>query len=102
MSAATHTPGPWRVNNGGRSRLPHIRAADGSYVMDAAPRGSRARSCVRQEADARLIAAAPELLSALRSLVRACDDEGWPRTAEQMAPLQYARTAIAAATGEAP
>lgn len=60
-----HTPGPWFVHRSGSRGLPHIRNADGIYVMDAPPRSGRAHASVRQDADARLICAAPEMLAAL-------------------------------------
>ena len=59
-----HTPGPWRVAKQGElgtQQLPILRS-DGKII-----------AAIRNEgglADARLIAAAPELLEALKTLVR--------------------------------
>lgn len=65
-----HTPGPWCVQKGPRSNsLPHIRGADWSYVLDCPARGSSAHATVRQMADARLIAAAPCLLEAVKEYI---------------------------------
>ncbi|WP_375458853.1 hypothetical protein [uncultured Enterovirga sp.] len=61
---AAHTPGPWE-----RDRRGQLRGSDGNYVVvwDAGIAWG-ARSTVT-EANARLIAAAPELLDALLTLV---------------------------------
>lgn len=54
-----HTPGPWAVD------LHLITTADGETLVAKA---STDRSLARVEANARLIAAAPDLLAALESL----------------------------------
>lgn len=64
-----HTPGPWVVNIPTKRSLPHIMTRDGVYVMDAPPRDGLRHAGVRQMADARLIAAAPDLLSNLKFAV---------------------------------
>lgn len=58
MSA--HTPGPWVVYKAQRRSRPAIRSAEGFYIVEH----------VTDEANARLIAASPTLLDALRDL---CD-----------------------------
>lgn len=62
MTANKHTPGPWHVHKG--TKWHHVRASNGNWVMEA----NYSHSVVRQHADARLIAAAPELLEALTRL----------------------------------
>jgi len=63
----THTPGPWRGSN-------EIRAEDGMIIAevfameDCRDDGKYSHAC-EAEANARLIAAAPELLAALMTLV---------------------------------
>lgn len=60
MSA--HTPGPWFWADNVPDAPPHYRMivdADGATVCDPSPMG---------EADARLMAAAPELLAALQAV----------------------------------
>ena len=58
----THTPGPWEIR---RARVTvSVRTATGDYVTE------NVRPLPNQEATTRLIAAAPELLAALRSLVK--------------------------------
>lgn len=92
MSAAKHTPGPWSVNDRRDSGVMN----NGVYVMAD-------RNFVRvfnewgddemQLANARLIAAAPELLEALKAAVDEVDGT-FP-----FAFLEAARSAIAKATG---
>lgn len=95
-----HTPGPWFVHRSGSRGLPHIRNADGIYVMDAPPRSGRAHASVRQDADARLICAAPELLESLRELAElAVLQLGMPPPGAD-GPLQKALAAIAKADGD--
>ena len=67
------TPGPWTVALSNVVGLPHIRSFSGTYVMDAAPRGTRARTKTRQRVDADFIAACnpaaiTELLDSLAAL----------------------------------
>lgn len=65
-----HTPGPWRVAKHDALRFTfHIDAGPAGYERNrvAIVSGDSARDCA--EANARLIAAAPELLEALEGLV---------------------------------
>lgn len=65
MSGAEFTPGPWHVNNGGTSVGADL---GGPFRLVASVYGDR-EDCApdeRMKANARLIAAAPELLSALQ------------------------------------
>lgn len=102
MSAGKHTPGPWVHDTRGQGK-PDVRAASGRavactwMVCGSAPKsdkGYEAR-CEEDRANARLIAAAPELLAALEELV------GW-QTCVPDAVVEAARAAIAKATGEQP
>ena len=72
-----HTPGPWPMHK--------ARIADHYCIGERAPYVAVAKT----EADARLVAAAPDLLEALKELRYACTDK-----AESMADA-----AIAKATG---
>jgi hypothetical protein len=56
----THTPGPWTVFNG------HVHAGGFEYL----PTHRSGAPETEWEANARLIAAAPELLAALKGMVR--------------------------------
>ena len=81
-----HTPGPWTQHEG-EVRAKNYGLISRSYY--GKPDGEGA-------ANARLIAAAPDLLEALKWVVRICDEGGYP----DGKCLQEARTAIAKATGE--
>ena len=91
----THTPGPWAfVNN----NLLVTENRDGSIPLD-----SVIITVCREinEADARLIVAAPALLEALESVVGIWDAEDHPIQMPNLrAQIEKARDAIAQATGE--
>jgi hypothetical protein len=61
-----HTPGPWRWNECGECWL---QGGDGCSILHVDPYGND----VPEGADRLLIAAAPDLLDALVTLVRATD-----------------------------
>jgi len=85
-----YTKGPWKFTELGDNRF--ISDAEGRTVCNLLP---QARPLVRERANARLIAAAPELLEALR-LVLAHDG------ALTGADWTAIRAAIAKAEGRAP
>lgn len=105
MSAASHTPGPWIVSQGtiGRYRVYRLNERRWEFVATAEPMVSGdERSAAVREADARLIAAAPELLEALEGIEQAWVVGHLRReepTARGRAALERARAAIAAAKG---
>lgn len=85
---SNHTPGPWKLNGwdvvqqGCTDAFPALAAilnADGSVCMEEI------------NANARLIAAAPELLHELKRLCEECDSIGWN--------CDYAKKAIRKAEG---
>ena len=96
-----HTPGPWKV-----TRLDGYYA--GYYLQ---PAGTRARlraigedasgagSAAELEANARLIAAAPDLLSALGPFVLAKSSEELVTLVVRSSDIAAARAAIRKATG---
>lgn len=89
MSTTKHTPGPWRVESG-----PYYRAirVDGEVIADVRQIG---RSF--NESNARLLAAAPDLLEALEGLLAVVEQNDLPLSdPERIA----ARAAIAKAKGE--
>lgn len=92
-----HTPGPWAyiVPDGYVVRHPQVYSDTGP-VCNATWLGDRRIDELR--ANARLIAAAPELFNALAEIVAAADGDGWKALD---AGFNNARTAIAKATGEA-
>ena len=58
-----HTPGPWRVDR--RPVTVAVRDSAGNYITE------NVRAVPNQEANARLIAAAPDLLAACKAAQRA-------------------------------
>lgn len=95
-----HTPGPWRqstvnpcsVNKGGGKTAIGITTTHGTddqNYTEFFPSKDEA------EANARLIAAAPELLGALETLTEQAERAGWNGMS-----VHAARAAIAKATGE--
>lgn len=110
MSKMAHTPGPWEVVNNppneDGSTATSIYGSD-QYVADVycGYAGSRNMPNAEAAANARLIAAAPDLLVALEQLVsdyeRGIHVEfgGSPWLKEKLEELDYARAAIAKATG---
>lgn len=113
MTDTKHTPGPWRVTQewqttkdgsfGVEAPTPEgpgfpTPSATGYYAMALPPpHGRDPKSRATQEANARLIAAAPDLLAALQALIaeHAQDD---PR--RETHAQANAKRAIAKATGE--
>jgi hypothetical protein len=118
-----HTPGPWGVSHGGHGS-PHGFVIDEYYVLNRTLADDVAIAAdivdpatqMPSEANARLIAAAPELLEALRFLLPhvehahadSCGDSDSYNNAEVPscgcgldAAVESAHAAIAKATGEA-
>ena len=93
------TPGPWYVT-GNLTRYVEARI-DGGLIQEVAacgPTEADGGYGPQQEANARLIAAAPDLLEALIELAD-CGAEAW---GEDRPCVKWARAAIAKATGEQP
>ena len=107
MPVTKHTPGPWipaRKANCTSCRHPAI-LRDGGQVATATWQGSEAAT----DANARLIAAAPELLEALQEMVAGdaeaiaeADALGVPFPGEMLTAYRRAVAAISKATGGAP
>lgn len=99
----THTPRPWQVvlqpsKTWVGMRSVHVCAAgDPAKVMSVAHIGCISGTNPDEEANARLIAAAPEMLEALIQALRFLDIDGAPVAASLAA--DQARAAIARATG---
>ena len=86
MSETKHTPGPWRVANGVQIRSQRDQIAKIWMMRNG-----------EGNANARLIAAAPELLEALQTVVANAPE---PYCAITRAVDAQCRAAIAKATGE--
>lgn len=103
MSEAKHTPGPWlRDRESGFDC--DVRAANGRKIASVnvqnQPKSKEGWALRKKEneANARLIAAAPELLEALQEIAD-CGAEAW---GEDRPCVRIARDAIAKATGGQP
>jgi len=100
-----HTPGPWRakkvrtlIHIGGDSGVCEI-SVSASHVHEDFP-GAKMAYIARQEANAHLIAAAPDLLEALQALV--ADFADYPASERPCHAFDLARAAIAKALGHHP
>jgi hypothetical protein len=99
---ATHTPGPWSNTpmqdtiwaNDGETKIATV--ADLPWITS--PAGRRQSDWETEQANAKLIAAAPALLAALSNLVHCCERDFY----SSESPLAQARAAIAKATGCTP
>ena len=99
-----HTPGPWRCGEQGAQGYDSIRIHTGKPARNEAERRTELMICdvfghsaAENRANARLIAAAPELLAALEELLVITAD----RLRYQGDEVLNARAAIAQAKGEA-
>ena len=107
----SHTPGPWVKDYG--ATLGHIKTTSPT-VADGTPTVARydigrqfpdvtfAISIEEQEANGHLIAAAPDLLAALKDLLAACDFDamGQPFEEGECPACDRARAVIAKAEGK--
>lgn len=92
-----HTPGPWTCTYTSNHAHDYRLAKPNGQMPINAPYNDRSE----QRANARLIAAAPELLEALQTIMGLVGMTGPRRLADYKIPLSNARAAIAKATGEA-
>lgn len=104
MSEVKHTPGPWTAFNNQIAIGVGSKDSDVAWVrFDNYGLRDSARSTQEDEANARLIAAAPELLEACRLIV--CAFDALPPSSPARAwtiHINSARSAIAKATGGQP
>jgi hypothetical protein len=63
-----HTPGPWKVESRGYKYIVS-KSGDGYITRDVCRMDASTMAAFAQEANARLITAAPDLLEALRDMV---------------------------------
>ncbi|PAL21022.1 hypothetical protein [Acetobacter syzygii] len=89
MGETQFTPGPWRVRFG---NIGHVTAENGALVAKC----QRLTSLCNLQANARLIAAAPDLYEALERVIKIIDDSSW------CLKLTEERAALAKARGETP
>ena len=102
--SALHTPGPWLTQWGA------AQGGDGHHIIDTKDMGELSRIAVvlfhddaegETASNARLIAAAPELLEALIAITNQLERVGDDRPHKDGQFIEDARAAIAKATGEA-
>ncbi|HFF2105780.1 TPA: hypothetical protein ACGBGH_004783 [Pseudomonas aeruginosa] len=96
-----HTPGPWFVN-GRESYTKYVEARIGGGLLQEVAACGPTEQQEQQEANARLIAAAPELLEALQGMIEVYggqyNDDCLPKASTELELIQQARAAIAKAT----
>lgn len=93
-----HTPGPWRA---GYTKLTDVVAENGALIATC----HKLKGLVELQANARLIAAAPTLLAAIKSQIEAFDGDSISDILVEYGTgtarrVEIAREAIAEATGE--
>ena len=100
QTAASHTPGPWRAFQDAESC--DVIAPDGYHVASVEPCNS-VNPEAEQAANARLIAAAPDLLAALEQIAGYPHSDGIGLTPDHARLMRrQASAAIAKATGHKP
>lgn len=95
-----HTPGPWWLDDDG-----FVASGSGDTYATVADPHCGDRDIDERESNARLIAAAPELLAALQSVMTWWAESVPPNGADDDMPPQIfdaAHAALAKATGEQP
>lgn len=96
-----HTPGIWYLSG---EHTKYVEALlDNGFTQEVASVGPTLADGgygEQQQANARLIAAAPELLEALICLRGACAADGWLLDPKHIEHMNDARAAISKATGE--
>jgi hypothetical protein len=96
-----HTPGPWNIGTKNGAR---VWSENGETLIADADASESLRKEIKK-ANARLIAAAPDLLEALTKLLdmnERCDAGFAPHVELRFAIRDMARAAITKATGEQP
>ena len=93
MMSTKHTPGPWRVSY---TNFSEVQADNGALIAKC----DKLNGLVNLQANARLIAAAPELLQELKNIANAKTAEWDDPTDFEAWAKSRARAAIAKATGK--
>jgi hypothetical protein len=104
-----HTPGPWIASDhfverrGGRTYIPVLRPGNDPVPVAVVHIEVDGYGRGEGQANARLIAAAPDMLAALRGAMVLIDTMSWPEhpSAELDAVLTKRRTAVLAAIAKA-
>lgn len=93
---ARHTPGPWKAVEAAYNPPGWLWVQNGPGALLADVHQNKNIALDARNANARLIAAAPELLEALQEIIAAADGEGW---SQLDAGFTKARAAVAKALG---
>jgi hypothetical protein len=97
----SHTPGPWKVDYSYRSKYPFgISRAAEPHTMVLVSRSFSRRTTAEAEANAHLIAAAPDLLARVKARFGNCDCHDAARGIAVCDDCQADRAAIAKAEGK--
>ena len=102
MSA--HTPGPWSVIDGHYPQFREIKGPSFTISIVLSATDLDFSDYLKREADAQLIAAAPDMLAALYAVLHDCDNLDMVESNEpgrDIGPWEMANAAIAKATGGA-
>lgn len=97
MTQTTHTPGPWKLADECYSPDGYVWASDNDELVAVAGYDCSDLPTITRAANARLIAAAPDLLAALATLIEDCEAHG---LTDNDAHLREARNAITKAKGQ--
>jgi len=90
-----HTPGPWKINKKYSFSVETLSDGQGINIIAECSDPDGIRSAGEDSANAKLIAAAPDLLAALEAMIAKIDADKLPIS------CSLARAAIAKARGEA-
>lgn len=93
---AQHTPGPWKAVEAAYNPPGWLWVQNGPGALLADVHQNVNIPLDARNANARLMAAAPELLEALQEIITAADSEGW---SQLDAGFTRARAAVAKALG---
>ena len=93
---AQHTPGPWKAVEAAYNPPGWLWVQNGPGALLADVHQNKNIPLEARNANARLMAAAPELLEALQEIITAADGEGW---SQLDAGFTKARAAVAKALG---
>lgn len=88
MTETKHTPGPWSFE---MQEFGAVIVSDGSSIATAFASKVISGAELPMEANARLIAAAPDLLEALKELVEAFDDDVMGHKRKEQAEIVIAQ-----------
>lgn len=92
-----HTPGPWSRNIRANGKYPIVFAGRNQHVAQACQQKDGAET----ESNIDLIAAAPDLLTALEEIVAEWSGDGCMADHNDTAGIEWARAALARAKGQA-